>query len=91
MRACTRNNNTGIPEDATLTSMFGQWSENAAAIVGHMGQHSYLERRFDCSIGCDIWIGDDVFVGAGSVYVVTLGREVTEQSPSVSYVRTAAW
>ena len=69
MRACTQNNNTTIPEDATLTSVFGQWSKNAAALVGHMGKHSYIRTPFDCTMGCDIWIGDDVFVGAGSVYI----------------------
>ncbi|KAG7004529.1 hypothetical protein G7Y79_00025g058150 [Physcia stellaris] len=62
MRLCERNNKIAIPEDATLNSLFKQLNESLAALVGHVGKHSFVRPPFYCFMGCNIWLGDDVSI-----------------------------
>ena len=88
LRLCQRNNSTAIPEDATLSSMVCKWSEQSASIVGHLGKHSVVRKPFNCIMGCNIWIGDYVFVGSESVHMSSFSADILLRILPVSYVRT---
>ena len=68
MRLCERNNSRGIPEDATLNSVFKQLNESTAAIVGHLGKNSFVRTPFHYFMGCNIWLGDNVSINDKSVH-----------------------
>lgn len=63
-RLCKQYNQSEYPEDATLISRLGQSHERLAAIVGHLGNHSYARAPFSASMGCNISIGDNVFLNS---------------------------
>ena len=61
LRLCRQFNEYPIPEEAaTLTSLLGESRERLARIVGHVGKGSWARAPFNVSIGCNIWMGDNV-------------------------------
>ena len=62
LRLCRQYDEAPIPEDATLPGLVEASREKLAAIVGHLGKHSYAVAPFSATIGCNVYIGNDVVI-----------------------------
>lgn len=62
LRLCRRYDEAPIPEDATLPGLVEASRERLRAIVGHLGRHSYAVAPFSATMGCNVYIGDDVVI-----------------------------